>query len=130
MACVGDITIASDRARFAFPEMGHNILPLMAMSSGVDRLMRKALMYMIYSTEEIDPHTALAYGLVSKVVPHDDLEDAVASLTAALDKAPTPALHGVKEYGRSAMTMDVQAATDLARNLHVVINSSSRMRPS
>jgi len=130
IANVADVTIASDRARFGFPEMGHNIMPTMAMSSGVDRMMRKALTYMIYATEEVDAHTALAYGVVSRVVPHGELEAALGAFTGALDKAPLPALRAVKEFGRHAMTMDVHAATDFARNLHAVINTAARMRPN
>ena len=66
LAAVCDMTLAADNARFALPEMGHNIMPTMAMSSLVDRLHRKAAVFMTYSTEEIDAHTALSYGLVRR----------------------------------------------------------------
>lgn len=66
LAAVCDMTLAADNARFALPEMGHNIMPTMAMSSLVDRLHRKAAVFMTYSTEEIDAHSALAHGLVRR----------------------------------------------------------------
>src|SRR5574341_379986 len=53
----------------AFRKMAHRIMPTIAFSALVDRLSRKAATYMIYSTEEVDAQTALAYGLVSNVVP-------------------------------------------------------------
>ena len=128
LAASCDITLASDGARFQLPEMGHNIMPTMAMSSLVDRVPRKALMYLTYSTATIDAQRALMYGIVSDVVSAGSLENAVETLCAALTKAPRPATLAVKEYARVALSMDLQGAVDFARNLHATINSSSRMR--
>ncbi|MBI2986590.1 MAG: enoyl-CoA hydratase/isomerase family protein [Deltaproteobacteria bacterium] len=129
LAALCDITIASDKARFQLPEMAHNIMPTIAMSALVDRVPRKALMYLVYSTDEIDAHKALSFGLVSNVVPVDKLDPAVNHLIEAMNKYPLPALMAVKEYARSAYGMDTRAANDFARNLHATINSSSGVRP-
>jgi enoyl-CoA hydratase len=128
LAALCDITIASDTATFQFPEMGHNIMPTMAMSALVDRVPRKALMYLIYSTAVIGAERALSFGLVSEVVPADKLDDAVEKLCAALLKAPAPATLAVKEYAQAALSMDIRGAVDFARNLHATINTSSEMR--
>ena len=61
LAALCDITFASDRARFQFPEMAHNIMPTIAMSALVDRVPRKAATYMIYSTEEIERVARVAF---------------------------------------------------------------------
>ncbi|HZD41292.1 MAG TPA: enoyl-CoA hydratase-related protein, partial [Terriglobales bacterium] len=100
----------------------------MAMSALVDRVPRKALMYLVYSTAVISAERALSFGLVSDVVPASGLEKAVGSLCAALVKAPRPATLAVKEYARAALSMDLQGALDFARNLHATINTSSEMR--
>jgi enoyl-CoA hydratase len=128
LAALCDVTIASDRARFQFPEMAHRIMPTIAMSSLVDRLPLKAATYMIYSTDEISAEHALAIGLVSKVVPPNQLEAEASKLVARLKKMPDPALRAVKEYARSAFQMSPQAATDFARNLHATVNSFSGMK--
>ena len=128
LAAVCDMTIAADNARFSLPEMGHNIMPTMAMSSLVDRLHRKAAVFMTYSTEEIDAGTALAYGLVSKIATLADLDGEVDKLIAALKKAPMPAVLAVKEFARNAFHNDIRTVNDFARNLHATVNSSSRMR--
>ena len=112
----------------AKPEMGHNIMPTMAMSSLVDRLHRKAVVFMTYSTKEIDAETALAYGLVSKVAPISDLDGEVDKLIEALKKAPLPAVKAVKEFARNAFHNDIRTVNDFARNLHATVNSSSRMQ--
>lgn len=128
IASVCDITIAADSARFALPEMGHNIMPTMAMSSLVDRVGRKGVVYLAYSTEEIDAQTALAYGLVSRVVPLANLDAQVDMVTAALDKAPMPAVLAVKEFATSALTMDLTGMAAFARNMHAAVNTSEGMR--
>ena len=129
LAALCDITIASEKARFQLPEMAHNIMPTIAMSALVDRVPRKALMYLVYSTDEIAAHQALSFGLVSNVVPSNNLGSAVDRLVDTLKKFPLPALMAVKEYARFAYVMDTQAANDFAKNLHATINSSSAMRP-
>jgi enoyl-CoA hydratase len=129
LAALCDITIASDKAIFQLPEMAHNIMPTMAMSALVDRVQRKALLYLVYSTAEIDAADALTFGLVSRVVPAQQLDKAVAELTAAMQTSPLPAVKAVKEYASAALGIDTPSANTLAKNLHATINSSSRMRP-
>ena len=128
LAALCDITLASDAATFQLPEMGHDIMPTMAMSSLVDRVPRKALMYLTYSTAVIDARKALGFGIVSDVVPASELESAFDSLSAALQKSPRPAVLAVKEYARSALSMDIHGAVDFARNLHATVNSAPEMR--
>jgi len=128
LAALCDITIASDRARFQLPEMSHRIMPTIAMSALVDRVPRKAATYLVYSTQEIDAHKALTFGLVSNVVPAGELDVAVAGLVEHFKKMPLAALLAVKEYARSAFSMNTQAANDFARNLHATVNSFSGMR--
>lgn len=129
LATLCDITIASEKARFQLPEMGHQIMPTIAMSALIDRVPRKALMYLVYSTDEIDAHNALTFGIVSQIVSPNQLDAAVESLVAKLKNTPMPALMAVKEYARSAYGMSTQAANDFAKNLHATINSSSAMHP-
>jgi hypothetical protein len=49
-------------------------------------------------------------------------------LCANILQAPAIATDGVKDYLRHALTMDVPAAIDYARNLHAVVNSSREIR--
>jgi enoyl-CoA hydratase len=128
VAAVADITLASDQATFQVPEMAHNILPTMVMSSFVDRIPRKAFTYLVYSTAVISAERALSFGIVSEVAPAAKLEDAVAQVTGAILKAPLPAVRGVKEYARHAFSMHSDSAVDFARNIHALINSSAEMR--
>jgi len=128
IAAACDVTLASDQAVFQVPEMAHNILPTMVMSSFVDRVPRKAISYLVYSTAEITPERALSFGIVSNVVPAAKLDATVETLCAAILKAPRPAILGVKEYVKTAPDMAVHGAIEFARNLHATVNSSGEMR--
>jgi enoyl-CoA hydratase len=124
IATLCDITIAGERAQFQVPEYAHNIMPTMVMSSLVDRVPRKAMGYLVYSTATVGAQRALAWGLASDVVPEAQLDEFVDQLCRNIIKAPLPATIAVKDYLRSAPDMSVPGAVDFARNLHATINSA------
>ncbi len=128
IAAACDITIASDAAKFSVPEMAHQIMPTMVMSSFVDRVPRKAMAYLVYSMFEVSPERALSYGIISDVVPAAQLDAHVDKLTAAMLKAPRISLTAAKEYVRTGPDMPVVGAIEYARNLHATINSAAEIR--
>jgi enoyl-CoA hydratase len=128
IAAACDITIASDAATFSVPEMLHQIMPTMVMSSFVDRVPRKAMAYLVYSTFEVSPERALSYGIVSDVVPAAQLDAHVDKLIAAMLKAPRISLTAAKEFVRTGPDMPVSGAIEYARNLHATINSAAEIR--
>jgi enoyl-CoA hydratase len=124
IAALCDITIAGERAQFQVPEYAHNIMPTMVMSALVDRVPRKALSYLVYSTATVGAERALSYGLASEVVADAQLDETVDRLCQSIIKAPLPATEAVKEYLRSAPDMAMPGAVEFARNLHATINAS------
>jgi enoyl-CoA hydratase len=130
IAALADLTIATEDARFQIPEMAHRIMPTMVLSSLIDRMPRKAISHMVYTSAVIGPERALSFGIVGDVVPRGEAESALDSVCQSIINAPPPATEAVKEYLRTAMQMDVQGAVDFARNLHATINSSSEMKRS
>jgi len=129
LACVSDITIAAQSARFAITEFNHNIMPTMVMSSLVDRIALKPLMYLVWTSKEIDARHAMTIGAVSDVVPDAELASAGDALIARLMKAPAPAVQAVKDYAHGANAIDIGKAVAFARNLHAVVNTAPEMRP-
>jgi enoyl-CoA hydratase len=129
IAAVCDITLAGDTAKFQVPEMAHNIMPTMVMSALVDRVPRKALTYLVWSTAIVTPARAREAGIVSEVFPAAELDKAVEALCEQIMRAPRPARVGCKDYARTALDMDTSGAIDYARSIHAVINSSSEMLP-
>ena len=123
---LSDVAIASDDATFVLPEMQRGIPPCLAMSALCRRMPRKALTHLVYACEPIDARTALAMGIVSRVVPRAKL---AAEAQAFIDKLvgySGPAVRTVKEYMRSAPELEPQAAADLASNIMATVMSSRR----
>jgi enoyl-CoA hydratase len=128
IAALCDMTIAGERAQFQVPEYAHNIMPTMVMSALVDRVHRKALSYLVYSTKTIGAERALSYGLASEVVPEAELDATVDKICQMILKAPRIATEAVKDYMRSAPDMAIAGAVDYARNLHATVNASIEAR--
>ncbi|HEV8022382.1 MAG TPA: enoyl-CoA hydratase/isomerase family protein [Candidatus Lustribacter sp.] len=128
VAALCDITFASDKATFQINEMNHRILPTMVMSSLVDRVNRKDLMYLVLSRATISAARAQEMKIVTEVVPADRLDAAVAELVAIFEETPTAAIQGVKEYIAAAYDMPIRGAVDFARNLHATINAAPEMQ--
>ena len=68
------LSVASDRARFAKPEIAIGIPPTFGGTQRLPRLAgRKKALELLLTGDEFTPHDAFALGLVNKVVPHDRL---------------------------------------------------------
>ena len=75
-----DLAVASDRSKFATPGVRIGLFcstPMVPISRAIG--MKRAL-EMLLTGEPIDAHTALEWGLVNRVVPADQLDDAVVTL--------------------------------------------------
>jgi len=128
VAALCDVSFASDAATFNIPEMAHNIMPTMVMSSLFDRMNRNAIAWMTYSTDFINAERAMLYGIVSTVVPAARLESEVAAFCEKMANTPRPAIRGLKEYLRVAPTMDAQGGIDYARSIHALVNTAADMK--
>jgi enoyl-CoA hydratase len=128
VAALCDITFAADTATFQINEMNHRILPTMVLSSLVDRVTRKDLMYLVLSRATISAARAQAANIVTEVVPAAQLDAKVAELVAIFETTPSVAMASVKEYLNAAYDMPIKGAVDFARNLHAVINAAPEMQ--
>lgn len=123
-----DVSFASDTATFNIPEITHNVMPTMVMSALYDRLNRNALLWLAYSADFINAERALAYGLVSQVVPAAKLDEEAERFCQILLSRPRPAVLGLKEYLHVAPRMDELGAIDYARSIHSMVNTSAAMK--
>jgi enoyl-CoA hydratase len=128
VAACCDVSFASSNAQFNIPEMNHKVMPTMVMSALYDRMSRNAIMWMTYSAAFIDAQQAMMYGIVSRAVDAEKLEDEVANFCETLLSRPRPGILGLKEYLRSAPRMDSQGALDYARSIHSMVNTAVAMK--
>jgi enoyl-CoA hydratase/carnithine racemase len=124
LAGMCDLTVASDDATFALPEMNHNIPPTLVISALADRVPYKALSHLVLLRAPITADEAKTAGLVGEVVPRADLDAAAAKTEASVLECTAAALQGVKEFMRSAASLDPGARTSLASSLIATVQAS------
>lgn len=117
LAALCDLTLASDKSRYSFPEMKHDLPPALAMSALLDKVSPKAIAYMVYSTDEIEAGEAKEMGIISRIVATSDLESEVSRISDFMLDRSSASLIAVKEYLRSAPSMNPTAFADFASNL-------------
>ncbi len=77
LVLASDISIASDRASFRAPELLRGIADTLLSARLPKQIGLARAKYLIFTAATIDAAEAERIGLVSKVVPHDDLEEHV-----------------------------------------------------
>ncbi|MBS0450549.1 MAG: enoyl-CoA hydratase/isomerase family protein [Proteobacteria bacterium] len=96
LAC--DIVVAAESARFALPEIKLAMLPGAGGTQRLPRAVGKAkAMDMCLSARQLDAHEADRYGLVSRVVPEEQLMPEALALATAIAGYSLPALIAIKE---------------------------------
>ena len=96
LAC--DIVIAAQSARFALPEIKLAMLPGAGGTQRLPLAIGKAkAMDMCLSARMLHADEADRYGLVSRVVPDDELDSQAQALAAAIAQYSLPALMAIKE---------------------------------
>ena len=115
LACICDIRLASDRARFAESYIKLGIIP----GFGGAWLLARAVGYaraaeMAFTGESLDAHAALAAGLVSKVVAHENLMDEAKALAAVIAKNPPQTLRWTKRLLREAQNSTLDLVLELS----------------
>jgi enoyl-CoA hydratase len=73
LGLASDIVIASDKARFGMPEPSIGLVPGFAIGRLFDLLGRNKASYLMMTAEPISAEEAERIGLISMVVPHDQL---------------------------------------------------------
>jgi enoyl-CoA hydratase/carnithine racemase len=118
-----DITLAARNARFAFPEIEHDIPPTMAMCAALGKIQAKALTYLIYSAEQIDAAQAVTLGLASKVLPQETFAAAADAFLTKLACRPRLVLETIKRYQAKAAHLTPDMASEYAGTLMALVRS-------
>ena len=121
LALTCDIRIATPRAQFGLPEIRRGFFPG---GGGPMRLARMipltSAMEILLTGDPIDAGTALRLGIISRVVPEDELQAAAADLAQRISRNAPLAVEAVKELALRALDMPwepVSRLSDLYRAL-------------
>ena len=119
-----DLAVAADDARFATPGVKIGLFcstPMVPLSRAIGR---KRALEMLLTGDFIDAATALEWGLVNRVVPAGQLEDAVAELVEKIARS-SPLTVGIgKEAFYAQVELDEHRAYDLTKSV-MAMNSTA-----
>ena len=127
LAC--DIRYAADSAKFRFAFTGIGLAPDSGTSFFLSRTLGlgKAL-ELAYTNDLLDANTALALGLVNRIVRADQLMATTLELARRLAQAPTRGLGLTKRAMNHALTVDLAAALDYEAYLQDIAGSTDDHR--
>lgn len=109
MAC--DIRIASEKAKFAQPEVGLGIIPGFGGTQRMARIVGTGhAMELIYTADTINAQKALEIGLVNRVVAPEELMDAAMELANKIASKAQVAIRTAKRAIRHGLACDISTA--------------------
>ncbi|HTH96411.1 MAG TPA: enoyl-CoA hydratase/isomerase family protein [Stellaceae bacterium] len=123
LAAACDITLMSDAATFAFPEINHNIAPTMAMTAIRKSVPPKASLYLVYSGETIGPDLSVTYGLASRVWPAAGFAEESTKFLKALAAKPRILLETIKRFQDKSAGLSDEMASEYAGTLMALVRS-------
>jgi enoyl-CoA hydratase len=121
-----DIRLASDRAKFGFPEVAEGFIPA---GGGTQRLPRivgrgKAL-ELILTAETITAKEALEIGLVSKIMPPKELFTQAGSLAKDIAAKGPIALRFIKEAVNKGLDLTLEQGLRLEADLYFLLHTTA-----
>jgi enoyl-CoA hydratase len=127
LAC--DLRIASETARFGLPEVKIGAVPGGGGTQRLPRLIGVArAKEMIFSGDPIDAGTALASGLLLKVVPKEKLLEEARAFAAKLSALPRLALDAAKKLINKGVGIDLTSALELELRSLAALSTSRDAR--
>jgi len=125
MTCMCDIRIASERAIFAESFVKVGIIP----GDGGAWLLPRAVGFskaceMAFTGEAMKADEALACGLVSRVVPHDELMDEAKKLAGKIAVNPPHALRMTKRLLREGQNTNLKTLLELSAAMQALVHAT------
>ena len=112
-ALLCDIRIAAEGTRFRLPELGHGVIPD---TGGVGVLYEMCghgvVSDLVLTGRVMEADEALAHGIVSRVVPADELDATAREMAAQVAKAPTVAVKLARQVIRHLAQPQLRSAMD------------------
>ena len=125
LACLADMRIASEKAKFGVTFLKLGIIPGDGGTWILPRIIGEArAAELFYTGDVIDAATALDWGLVSRVVAHDALMDEANVLAAKVAAMPPHALRQAKNLMRQGRSTTYDAALEMAANAQALMHST------
>lgn len=123
VACLGDIRIASEKAKFGVTFLKLGIIPGDGGTWILPRIIGEArAAELFYTGDVIDAHTALEWGLVSRVTTPDSLIDQAQKIAEKIVAMPPHSLRHAKNLMRQGRDISYDTALELAANTQALMH--------
>ncbi len=125
VACLADIRIASEKAKFGVTFLKLGIIPgdggtwILPRVIGMSRASE-----LFYTGDVIGPEKAEEWGLVSRVVPHDSLLDEARALAQKIAMMPSHSLRQSKMLLRQGQQVSYDTALEMAANTQAMMHTT------
>ena len=121
-----DIRIAADTARFGLPQLESGTIPSDGGTQRLPRLIGKGkALELILTAETINAAEALDIGLVSKVVPVNELAAEAETLVRGIATKAPISLRYVKEAVNKGMDMTIDQGLRLEADLYLLLHTTT-----
>lgn len=125
IALCADIRIASDSARFGLPEIKLGVIPAAGGTQRLPRLIGEArAKELILTADIVDAETALRFGIVSRVVPAQQLMPEALALAQRIAEYPPLAVRFAKRAINRGMQTDLDSGLEYERYAAAMIIDS------
>ena len=128
LAVFGDLVIASPRAKFAQPEITIGVFPTLASTILPYLVGPKVAMEIVMTGEAITAERALELGMVNRLIPEAQLEQAVKDLSSRISGHSGPVLAMAKKAILSGMGMSLRDG--LKNSMNIFLNELYRLEDS
>jgi enoyl-CoA hydratase len=120
-----DIRLASNRARFGFPEVGRGLIPTDGGTQRLPRIVGRAkALELILTAETISAEEAFEIGLVSKIVAPENLGSEVDAIAGAIATKGPIALKYAKEAVNKGMDLTLEQGLRLEADLYLLLHTT------
>src|SRR6185437_5718167 len=114
LAAVCDLALASEDARFGFTEARLGIAPAVISQFVAPKIGQSAARALFITAERFDAARALAIGLVHRVVPVDQLDDAVSAILREIAQNGPSGVRAAKFMALNVSALDAVEAREMA----------------
>lgn len=120
-----DIRIASAQARFGFPQVTLGLIPMDGGTQRLPRLIgRSKTLELILTAVTISATEALEIGLVTKVIPQENLASEAETLAQTIASKAPLALRFVKEAINKGMDLTLEQGLRLEADLYFLLHTT------
>ena len=110
LALVCDLRISSEKAKFAFPEVGLGIIPGGGGTQRLPKIVGQGIAKeLLYFGEMFDASRALELGIVNKVVPAEEVVSVAKEWAKKLAQKPPVALQMLKQAVNAGSNTDIES---------------------